>query len=170
MTQFILFIDDVGAEFTKARVTRRDVTALYEWKAIQFVPVEVRPLEVTAEGGAGKRAAGGFLLLGPVGAAAGVLLGKGPKVVFELVLRDGTTRKGVVHQRQYPVLRRQVAAIQSYKPGQLRKQFATVVAVLLLVPLCIGLGLVGSAVLLALIIGVTAFVRHLRRSDTEVTA
>lgn len=170
MTQFILFIDDVGAEFTKARVTRRDVTAIYEWKAIQFVPVEVRPLEVTAEAGAGKRAAGGFLLLGPVGAAAGVLLGKGPKVVFEFVLRDGTTRKGVVHQRHYPALRRQVAAVQTYTPGQLRKQLATVVIVLLLVPLCIGLGLVGSAVLLALIVGVTALVRHLRRSDTEATA
>jgi hypothetical protein len=170
MTQFILFIDDVGAEFTKVRVTRRDVTAFYEWKAIQFVPVEVRPLEVTAEGGAGKRAAGGLLLLGPVGAAAGVLLGKGPKVVFELVLRDGTTHKGVVHQRHYPALRRQVTAIQSCKPGQLRKQLATVLTVLLLLPLCIGLGLVGSAVLLALIIGVTALVRHLRRSDTEVTA
>ncbi|MBB3474272.1 hypothetical protein [Sphingomonas sp. BK345] len=169
MTQFILFIDDVGAEFTKARLTPRDVTALYEWKTIQFVPVEVRPL-VTADAGAGKRAAGGFLLLGPVGAAAGVLLGKGPKVMFEFVLRDGTTRKGVVHQRHYPALRRQVAAIQSYKPGQLRKQLATVLAVLLLVPLCIGLGLVGSVVLLALLVGVMSLVRHLRRSDTEATA
>lgn len=170
MSQFILFIDEVGAEFTKARVTRKEVVAMYEWQAIRFTPVEVRPVEVLEEGGAAKRAAGGFLLLGPVGAAAGVLLGKGPKVLFEFVMSDGSTRKGVVHQRAYPALRKQVAALQTYKPGALRKQLALIMAALFLLPVCIGLGPVGSGVLAALIFGVVALVRRRRRRHAEVIA
>lgn len=160
--QFILFIDDVGAEFTKARVTRKEVVALHDWTPIRFRPIDVRPVEVIDESGAARRAAGGFLLLGPLGAALGVILGKGPKVLFELVMADGSTRRGVVAQSDYPRLRKGIAAIQGYKPGQLRKSVGSVLALLVLLPVLVGLGPVGSAVLIGLAVAVSTIVRSLR--------
>lgn len=121
MTQFILFLDEAGAEFTHARANRREVLAPGHGKLLRFKPSAIRPLEVMDEKGAGKRAAGGFLLLGPVGAALGVLTGKGPTVLFELDCPDGL-RKGVIRQDHYPALRRAVERMQTYRTGDLRRR------------------------------------------------
>jgi hypothetical protein len=165
MSHFILFIDDVGAEFTKARATRKEVIGVYEWKPIKLVPHDIRPVEVIAESGAAKRAAGGFLLLGPVGAAVGVLLGKGPKVLFELVMADGSTRRGIIDQDGFPALRKKIVAIQTYKPGQLRKQLAA----LLTFVVCIALGPVGWVLLVVIIAVVAGRDRARRRLEANTS-
>jgi hypothetical protein len=169
MSQFILFIDKAGAEFTKARTTRKNVRAMYDWKPITLRPVEIVSLEVIVDSGAAQRAAGGFLLLGPLGAAAGVLLGKGPKVLFELILADGERRRGIVQQRDYATLRKKIEAIQTYRPGQLRKQIAVIVGGLALLSVCIGLGPISAIVLIGSIITFTT-IRGSRRKRKESPA
>ena len=119
MTQFVLFLDDAGAEFTKARTTRKEIVTLERGKLVRVKPVAIRPLEVIDGKGGAKRAAGGYLLLGPLGAAIGVLTGKGPTVLFEFELPDGSSRKGVIEQESYPELRRDIESMQTYRSGDL---------------------------------------------------
>lgn len=127
--QFILFLDQVGAEFTKARVTRKDIVALAHGTLLRLRPLTIKPLQVIEDKGAAKRAAGGFLLLGPIGAA---LCGKGAQVLFELVEHDGTVRKGIIWQDEYKLLRKAVERMKSYKPGETRKNIAALAGFLLL--------------------------------------
>lgn len=104
--EFILFFDDAGAEFTKANANRREIRAAVAGQLVRFRPEHIHPLEVIDPKSSAKRAAGGFLLFGVVGAALGVLSAQGPTVLFELRGPDGATRKGLVPQAQYPMLRR----------------------------------------------------------------
>lgn len=129
--RFILFLDDVGAEFTKGRTTGKDVVANAHGRLLRFTPDTIRPLEVIDPKSTATRAAGGYLLLGPLGAALGVLTGKGPQVVFELTMPDGSSRKGIVAQSDYPHLRKSVEAMRDYKPGQNAKTFAILATFLL---------------------------------------
>jgi hypothetical protein len=136
--QFILFLDEVGAEFTKARTTRKDIVAAVRRRLLRFCPQVIRPVEVIDEKGSARAAAGGFVLLGPLGAALGVLTGKGPQVLFELIEADGTVRRGIIAQTNFADLRREVERMQNYTPGDPGKTFVTALGFLLLLALCVG--------------------------------
>jgi hypothetical protein len=136
--QFILLLDEVGAEFTKARVTRRDIVAAVHGRLLRFRPLTIRPLEVIEPRDAARRAAGGFVLLGPLGAALGVLTGKGKQVLFELVEPDGTTRTGIVSQDNYRHLRGKIERMQDYKPGETGKFIAAACGFLILLAIFVG--------------------------------
>lgn len=162
--QFILFLDEVGAECTKARSTSKDVVASARGKLLRFRPKSITPLEVIEEKGAGRRAAGGFILLGPLGAALGVLTGKGQQVLFELTDHDGTVHKGIIAQSHYLTLRQEIERIQIYKPGKSAQAIAMIAGFLLLLVVCLAAtgpaGLIiapvlwfGICALLALIFG-----------------
>lgn len=114
---FILFLDAVGAEFTQARATRKDVVAATRAGLLRFKPTEITPIEVIGEKGGARRAAGGFILLGPLGAALGVLTSKGSQVLFELAQENGSKRRGVIAQRDYARLCLKVERMQTYQPG-----------------------------------------------------
>lgn len=121
---FVIFLDEVGAEYASAKVTRRGIRpAGLRQRFRPFRPLPIRPLEVQEERGAARRAATGYLLLGAGGAAAGVLMGKGQHVLFELECADGITRKGMVAQKRYPAMRRAVERIRRYREGDERRLF-----------------------------------------------
>lgn len=159
--QFIIFSDDVGAEFTSARTTRKEIVTTDYKKMIRFTPVSIAPVEVIDAKSTAGRAAGGFLLLGPLGAALGVLTAKGPQVLFELVDADGFKRKGVIAQQEYGRLRAAVERMQAYQSGDLAKKLAKIAAfsVLLLLFGAAG-GPVGIAVLVALWFGGGALLKR----------
>ena len=126
MTSFILFLDDAGAEFTHARTNRKQIVAAERNRVLRVKPTAIRPLEVIDAKSSVKRGAGGFLLLGPLGAAIGLLTGKGPTVLFELEMPDDLPpRRGVIEQERYPALRNDIEAMQSYKEGSLAKGCAS---------------------------------------------
>jgi hypothetical protein len=124
VTAFVLFLDGAGAEITNATVTRKEVFALNGGQIVRFKPLHVRPIEVIGPGSNPvKGAAIGFVLLGPVGAAVGALLGTGPKVQFEIECDQGRTYKGVCKQADYPKLRRSIEATKRYKSGDVARSF-----------------------------------------------
>ncbi len=137
MTQFILYLDPAGAEFTQARANRREVLAAVPGKLLRFKPDKITPMEVVDGKGSAQRAAGGFLLLRPAGAALGVLTGKGPTVVFEMQTSDGAVHRGVIRQTDYPALRLKIEKMRNYKPGDLRRSIARTAEFLLLLSLCV---------------------------------
>lgn len=122
MPKFVLFLDEVGAEVRNAGTNRRCIHAGAFGSRHNFVPMSIRPLEVAQDSGAAKRAAAGYLVLGAGGAAAGVLMGRGKTVVFEMECADGRVRRGAVSQKKYPGMRRAVERIRRYRPGDTRRQ------------------------------------------------
>lgn len=122
----------------------------------------LRPLDVQQETGAAKRAAAGYLLLGAGGAAAGVLMGKGQNVLFEFDCHDGVIRRGVVPQKYYPAMRRAVARIVRYRPGDTRRQLARCAVYL---ALAIGLTVAwgGGGFALGVLVGIGAEITLDRR-------
>ena len=77
------------------------------------------------------------MLLGPLGAALGVLTGKGQQVLFELTESDGTRRKGIVAQQHYGKLRLAIERMQTYRTGDLGKNIASIAGFVLLVLVCV---------------------------------
>jgi hypothetical protein len=122
--QFIIFHDDVGAEFSMARINRREVIFPEGKNVVRLRPSGIRPVEVIQPADKAARAAGGFLLFGAFGAALGVLSSKGPAVRFELQLGDGSTRQGLIEQARYGALRRKIEKLQTYRTGDLRRKIA----------------------------------------------
>lgn len=123
MPEFFLFLDEVGAEHRRARTTRREAYIKSLLKPVYFTPTSIRPLELVDEKGAARRAATGYLLLGAGGAAAGVLMGNGAMVHFEMECADGVTRRGAIRQKMYPAMRVAVERIRRYRPGDERRLF-----------------------------------------------
>lgn len=134
--RFFLFLDDVGAEFVWARINRREVIFAERKKVVRLKPTEIRPMEIIQPADKAARAAGGFLLLGPVGAALGVLTSKGPAVRFEFSLPDGSTRQGVIEQSRYGALRQQVEKVQRYRPGDLRRTIGHACVIIFSILIC----------------------------------
>lgn len=134
--QFFLFLDDVGAEFAWARINRREIIFAEGKKVVRLKPTDIRPVEVVQPTDKAGRAAGGFLLLGPVGAALGVLTSKGPAVRFEFTFPDGSTRQGVIEQSRYGAFRRRVEKIQAYRPGDLTRTIGHVCVIILSMIVC----------------------------------
>jgi hypothetical protein len=120
----------------------------------------IRPIEVIEPRDAARRAAGGFVLLGPLGAALAVLTGKGKQVLFELVEPDGTTRKGIVSQDNYRLLRKEIERMQDYKPGEIGKSIAVAAGFLLLLAIFVAAtGPAGFVIAPVLWFGVAALLR-----------
>lgn len=161
--QFIIFLDEVGAEFTSGRTTRKEIVTTDYKRVVRFTPVSISPIEVIDAKSSAGRAAGGFLLLGPLGAALGVLTGKGPQVLFELVEADGTKHRGVIAQQEYGRLRAAVERMQTYQSGDQAKKLGkiAVFSVLFLLFGAAG-GPAGIAVLIALWFGGGALLRRSR--------
>lgn len=162
--QFIIFLDDVGAQYVPGRINRREVIFPEYKKVVRIKPIEIRPLEVIQPGDKAGRAAGGFLLLGVTGAALGVLTSKGPKVLFELVMADGSARRGVIEQSKYGVLRRKVEKLQTYRPGDLGRRILLWAAGLIATVICTAAtGPLGLVIGPGIVIGVSALVDHRRQ-------
>jgi hypothetical protein len=121
--QFILLLDEVGAEFTQARINRKEMVAAVYGCLVRERPLAIKPVEVIQPSDKAGRAAGGFLLLGPLGAALGVLTGKGPAVRIELQFAE-TVRQGLIAQRDYARFRQKVERMQAYRSGDLGKTIA----------------------------------------------
>lgn len=167
MTTFVLFLDDVGAEIARARVNRKEA---YSWlpsgNMLKFKPVALRPIEVSAQGSNQvKSAAVGFLLMGPVGAAVGALLGSGPKVQFEIVSDQGRIYKGVCKQADYPKLKRSIEATKGYRSGDAARSFGWWSALILtLVLFTAGGGPVGFVIGIVLFSLANSAIRKLGKS------
>ena len=172
--QFIIFLDDVGAQYVLGRINRREVIFPEFKKVVRLKPIEIRPVEVIQPGDKAGRAAGGFLLLGLTGAALGVLTSKGPKVLFELVMADGSIRRGVVEQSRYGALRRKVEKLQTYRPGDLGRSILGWSAGMIATVICsAALGPLGLVVGPAIVIAVNAFLANRRErlaSQTTLVA
>ena len=119
--QFFIFLDDVGAEVAWARINRREMIYPDGKRFARVKPTSVSPLEVIQASSGVRGAAGGYLLLGPVGAALGALMSKGPTVRFEIYMPDGSTRQGVIEQARFGAFRRKIENMQAYQSGDLAK-------------------------------------------------
>lgn len=111
MTAVAVLMDDVGAELGKGEISFHRVTFRRNGQNVVLKLKAIRPVAVDHQmGGTAKGAAWGYLIAGPLGAAAGSLLGSGPKVTFELDTEEGETLRCVVGQTQYPGIKRKVEA------------------------------------------------------------
>lgn len=119
--QFFIFLDDVGAEVAWARINRREMIYPDGKQFARARPTGIRPLEVIQASSGVRGAAGGYLLLGPVGAALGALMSKGPTVRFEIYMLDGSTRQGVIEQTRFGAFRRKIGNMQNYQSGDVAK-------------------------------------------------
>ena len=125
IARFAVILDNVGAEVGQGVLGSASISYIAGWKSHSFKPTAIRAVSMeqstdNAIGGA----AWGFVLAGPLGAAVGAIVGRGPQVSFEIDTEQGRTLRCVARRDDYLVVKRRVDRIIGFWAKQSARKAA----------------------------------------------